>query len=270
MPSSTTSTNRFGREIVFEENTHKYYIDDPNKRIDFTSVTTFIGNYFPKFDAEKIAPFTAKKRGISVQEVLDEWEKTRNDACEFGTRVHACCEDTLLNRELRYAPSSPKEELVFPNAIKAANDIKEKYDIVGVEKLVFDEPLRLSGTIDCLVKSKENEFEYCIVDWKTNKKIDDKAKYGKHAFAPIAELPDCEMSHYGLQLTLYGHILKSGGYIPMNAKLKYLLVHITEGSATYIPVMNYEKYVQNLLNVRYNYIKDLQMEEYIKSQEGKQ
>ena len=247
MPSSSTATNNSGRQIIFEEDSHSYYIDDPNGRVKFTSVTTFIGNFFPKFDAEKIAPFTARKRGITVEEVLAEWEKHGQESRDFGTRVHACCEDTINARELRYTPTNEKEEKTYANAIKAANTVLEQFDIVGAEKLIFDEKLKLSGTIDLLAKSKIEPNTYYIIDWKTNKEIRSFSKYNEFAFKPIEELSDCEMSHYGLQLTLYGHILKSGGYIPQDAKVFYLLVHVTENGNKYIPINGYEKYVDKML-----------------------
>ena len=248
MPSSSTSVNKLGRKIVFEEDTHKYYIDDSSRgRIHFTSVTTFIGNFFPKFDADRIAPFVAKKRGITVQEVLDEWDRNRQESCDFGTRVHACCEDTINGRELRYIPTNEKEERTYANAVRAANTIIEQFDIIGAEQLIFDEKLKLSGTIDLLAKSKTAENTYCIIDWKTNKEIRSFSKYNEFAFKPIQDLPDCEKSHYGLQLTLYGHILKSGLYIPDDAKLLYLLVHVTPDGNNYIPIVGYEKYVDLML-----------------------
>jgi len=247
MPSSSTAKNSSGREIIFEENSHSYYIDDPNGRIKFTSVTTFIGNFFPKFEAEKIAPFVARKRGVTVQEILDEWEKNGQESRDFGTRVHACCEDTINGCELRYIPTNEKEELTYANAIKAANTIISKFDIVGAEKLIFDENLKLSGTIDLLAKSRAKKNTYVIIDWKTNKEIRAFSKYNKFAFKPIQELSDCEMSHYGLQLTLYGHILKSGLYIPQDANLQYLLVHVTAEKNNYIPIAGYEKYVDRML-----------------------
>ena len=236
MPSSTKSKNKFGREIIFEENTHSYYIDDPNGRIDFTSVTTFISKFFPKFDAEKIAPFTAKKLGLTTKEVLDKWEKNAKDARDFGTMVHACCEDTLLNRKFRFVQTTEKEKRTCENAVKAATIVKRAFDIVGIEKLVFDEQLKLSGTIDLLVKSKTSDLDYCIIDWKTNKEITTFSKYHEYAFPPISKLQDCDLSHYGLQLTTYGHILKSGGYVPM-AISGYLQLEIKKGTCTVLIAM---------------------------------
>lgn len=247
MPSSSVATNKSGRQIVFEEDSHSYYIDDPNGRIKFTSVTTFISKFFPKFDADKIAPFVARKRGISVQAVLDEWEQNGKESRDFGTRVHACCEDTVNAKELRYNPTNEKEIRTYANAVKAANTILDQFDVIGAEQLIFDEQLKLSGTIDLFAKSKIAPNTYYIIDWKTNKAINSFSKYNTFAFKPIAELQDCEMSHYGLQLTLYGHILKSGGYIPKDAKIYYLLVHVTEDGNKYIPIAGYEKYVDRIL-----------------------
>lgn len=247
MPSSTTTKNSLGREIIFEEKSHSYYIDDPNGRIDFTSVTTFINKFFPKFDAEKIAPFVAKKRGISAAEVLSEWNQKGLQACTFGTRVHECCEDIINGRELRNSPENEQEKIAFLNAVIAAKTIQKKFNIISAEKTIFDEKLKLSGTIDLLATPKQKDNVFYIIDWKTNKEIRSESKYKKFAFEPISDLPDCEMSHYGLQLTTYGHILKSGFYIPEDAIVRYLIVHITVNGNDYIPVSGYEKYVDAIL-----------------------
>ena len=42
-------------------------------------------------------------------------------------------------------------------------------------------------------------------------------------------------------------ILKSGLYIPDDAKLLYLLVHVTPDGNNYIPIVGYEKYVNLML-----------------------
>jgi len=45
--------------------------------------------------------------------------------------------------------------------------IKDRLDIIGVEKIVFDEQLQLAGTIDFLGKSKK-DGTYIIIDHKSN------------------------------------------------------------------------------------------------------
>ena len=72
-------------KIRFYPKSHKYKI----KRKTLTSVTTFIGKFFEKFDAKKIARKLAKfpvnkKKKQGVRYFLKTWK----EAAEHGTRVH--------------------------------------------------------------------------------------------------------------------------------------------------------------------------------------
>ena len=58
--------------IIFDAEKHSYTrISDGQL---FKSVTTFIGEFKPKTDFEKIAERIALRRGVVKQEVLNEWE----------------------------------------------------------------------------------------------------------------------------------------------------------------------------------------------------
>ena len=48
MPQCSKQKNNNGIEIVFEEDTHKYYSIINNKTIDYISGTTFVSKFFPK------------------------------------------------------------------------------------------------------------------------------------------------------------------------------------------------------------------------------
>ena len=250
MPSSNSAKNSKGIEIFFEEKAHKYYSLIRGKEVVYTSVTTYVGKFFKPFAAEAVARQIAEKRGTTPEALLKEWKENSEAACRYGTRVHECCEDTLKGRELRCKPENDKEELAFANAVKIANQVKEHYEVIGIEKLIFDENLKLAGTIDLLLKSKKLPNTYIICDWKTNKEINDQSKYKEHALYPIESLDDCETTHYGLQLGLYGHILKSGGYIPEDATVKTMIVHITPLKNNIITLNGYEPYVDRILNYK--------------------
>ena len=251
MPSSTSATNSKGTQIFFEENTHKYFTkNDPKKEIVYTSVTSYVSTFFKPFDAEAVANKIAKSRNTTPEALLKEWADISKEACVYGTRVHECCEDTLRGRSLRCVPQNEKEQKVFINAMDIARKLKQRFDIVGIEKLIFDEELRLAGTIDLLLKSKTAKDTYIICDWKTNKEINTESKYGEHALYPIESLDDCETSHYGLQLGLYSHILKSGGYIPNNSIVKKAIVHITQTGSDIITLDGYDQYVDLILKFK--------------------
>lgn len=246
MPSTTEAINPHNIKIKFFEDTHLYKSNINGQEINYISVSTLASKYFPKFESEKIAGFTAKKRGISIQEVLDEWSKSGKDACIYGTRVHETCEDTILNRPLRNSPCNDKEKKVFSFAINIANKLKNELDIIGVEYLVFNEKLRIAGTIDLLAKSKTDNIYY-IIDWKTNKSIDVENKYGNKGLYPVQNLDDTNYIHYALQLGLYEYILKSTGYIDKNAIVKKILIHLNEVKPQKYELPNLEPYVKNII-----------------------
>jgi ATP-dependent exoDNAse (exonuclease V) beta subunit len=246
MPSTSEAINPHNVKIEFYEDTHTYKSIVDGKEIDYISVSTLAGKYFPKFESEKIAGFTAKKRGISTQEVLDEWSKAGKDACIYGTRIHETCEDTILNRPLRNTANTDKEKIVFPFAINIANKFKKELDIIGVEYLVFNEKLKIAGTIDLLAKSKTDNTYY-IIDWKTNKSIDVENKYGNKGLYPIQDLDDTNYVHYALQLGLYEYILKSTGYINTDAVVKKVLIHLNETKPQKYELPDMSDHVKNII-----------------------
>ena len=111
--------------------------------------------------------------------------------------MHECCEDIELGRELRNKAENEIEQMRFNNAIKMAKAFRQKLDIIGVEKLVFDDRLQIAGTIDLLGKSRKNG-NYLVLDWKSNASIEQDNKYNKFGLDPIRHIPDTAFYHYSL------------------------------------------------------------------------
>lgn len=246
MPSTMSATNPHNVKIDFYEDSHKYTSIIDGKEVRYTSVSTLAGKYFPKFESEKVAGFTAKKEGVSIQEILNRWKLAGEEACLYGTRVHQICEDTILGVSHRNTPSNEKEEIVFEKAKQIASKFKNELDILGVEKLVFNEKLKIAGTIDLFARSKK-DGSYLIIDWKTNKTIDTENQYGKKGLYPIECLDDTNYIHYALQLSLYEYILKHTGYINTDANVKRILVHLNEVKCKYYDLPSMEEHVKNII-----------------------
>lgn len=227
MPSCSRAKNPKGQEIEFFEDSHVYKSTVDGQELVYTSATEFIHSFFKPFDADRIAPFVARKRGLTVEAVKKEWEQNRDQACVFGTRTHEVCEDVVLGREIRNTPGDSREALTFDSAKKIAGKLREQVEILGVEKIVFSPRLRIAGTIDLLARSRKTG-RILILDWKTNNKIDSSNKYGEFGLDPIKNVPDCNYWHYALQLSLYESLLKTEGYIGMNEKVKRFIIHLTQ------------------------------------------
>ena len=67
----------FTNNISLDRDTHIYKLET-NPTLDFISVTTFIGQFFEKFEAEKIArklvATSPKYMDMTVLEVLNMWK----------------------------------------------------------------------------------------------------------------------------------------------------------------------------------------------------
>ena len=246
MPGSIEFTNKRGLKILFEEDTHKYSSVIDGKEIVYTSVTSVIHKYAKPFDADKIAPFSAKKAGVSVEEIKRQWAEAGKRACIFGTRTHEICEDIILGREPRNSAKDLREEFVFKHAINMAKALKTKVDIISPERPVFDVKLKIAGTIDLLAKSKKDN-SYIIIDWKTNATIDSENKYGDKMLFPLEDLADCNFNHYALQLNTYEYLLKYSGEVPFDTPFKRYLIHLTETGGKFIELPEMQSRVKDII-----------------------
>lgn len=247
MPGSCTEKHPRGYVIDFYEDTHKYISIIDGKEITYTSGTQFVHQFFPPFDpGDTIAKRCAEREGVSVAEIKAKWAASGKEATTLGTRVHECCEDIMLNRELRNSPTTEKEKTMFMHAIDIAERLKDRLNVIGVEKIVFSPELRIAGTIDLLARSKKTG-DYVILDHKTNKSIDIDNTWNKFALDPINRVPDTNYGHYGCQLNLYQYILKREGYVPKDAKFKMFLNHITESGAKMIEIFDMQHEIKDMM-----------------------
>ena len=149
MPGSCTAKHPRGYEIEFHEDTHKYISVINGEEISYTSGTQFIHQFFPPFDPDgSIAKRCAERDGISVAEVRAKWAAAGKEATTIGTRVHECCEDTILKRPLRNSPTTEKEKTLFNYVVDIGERLLQRLDILGVEKIVFSPSLIVTSIID--------------------------------------------------------------------------------------------------------------------------
>ena len=247
MPSCSKAKNPRGVEIIFTEEDHKYKSIINGQEVLYTSGTQFLGKYFPPFDPDgSIAARCAAKEGVSPEEIKAKWSAKGAESCRLGTRLHETIEDTILKRDFRNTPESETEKMRFANGIKVAQALLQKTDILGVEKIVFSDRLRISGTIDLLAQSRK-DGSYLIIDHKTNASIEKEPKYKKFCLAPISHLLDTSFNHYALQLNLYQYLLKYEGYVPKDAKFKLFLNHVLPESTQFIQLPDLQLEIRDLV-----------------------
>lgn len=215
-----------GLTVHFDEGGHVYKVYDKEQNLKHKpiSVTTLIHKYQRPFDLEGMSKKTAMKEGVSQDEIKARWAKINKTACRYGTKMHTVAERIFNGEFVDDSTFTPEEQVVFHQINQVVSRMKEKpYDYES-EKIVFDPTMNVAGTIDLLGRNK-NTGDYILMDWKTNKRIRKDNEWGDTFLSPVDDLPDCEFSLYGLQLSMYEKILKDGGFIDKNANVKKYICH---------------------------------------------
>jgi len=213
--------------VVFKSDGHIYETLDENlekDKIKWTSVTSFVGMFKPKFDAEAQSKKSSKNKrskwyGMTPKEILAAWDGESQRAIGLGNWYHDEREKRLLEFKTieRDGTEVPIiKPIVDQNGIKIAPEQKLSEGVYP-EHFVYLKSAGLCGQADLvsIVNGKIN-----ILDYKTNKEIKKKGFTNwegitSKMYNPVSHLDDCNLKHYNLQLSLYAYIIKKH-----NPKLK--------------------------------------------------
>jgi len=218
------------QSLKFNEENHTYTLNGTT----LTSVTEFIDEFFPGFDAPAVAEQKAYTYGKyadkSKSEILQMWSEKGQE----GTRIHKQLEDWLKGkRDTSELDGKAAQGVRYWKTVEGKLLIEQ----VCPELKVYSEELGLAGTIDVAIQHVNEhgkmDDQISLVDWKTNKAIYttpyEEGETGTHHHTE--RIPDCNYHHYSLQLSLYAYILDK----EYNKNIyKLTLCHIQEN--------NYETY----------------------------
>lgn len=199
----------FGK-YTFIENGHYYLCN--NKRVGI-STTGLISQYEQEFDSDTISQMVANKKGISQQEVLEEWQIENLHSTIKGSMIHEFAQSLWEGKEYKFDYSNvPKEidldrlksdiEKLMPQAINFYNDYKDMYELIGCEIYLGDEDYDECGATDQMMLNKYTGG-ITIIDYKTNKKIEYESYKHKKMLIPLHKFDDCNYVHYSFQLGDY-------------------------------------------------------------------
>lgn len=168
-----------------------------------------------RFDSSILALYDIEEGTFSntQQDILDEWDKANKDSCERGTAIHAELENQYYKK--------PKDISLKKYGLGGKFECKKGYTELDMQQGVYPEYLisyesedgllKVAGQIDLLIKDGNDIY---IIDYKTNKKIDQKSGFDtmtkKNAtmLYPLSNLMDCNYMHYTMQLSTYAYMLK--------------------------------------------------------------
>jgi hypothetical protein len=191
-----------GLKFSAEEHVYTY-----NHRF-LSSASSVIKNFTEPFEADKIAGYVAKSRGITKEQVLQEWEDKKNAACDKGNRVHDYGENHgnyLAGRGTLVPPSDLYEEAV----LKFWDSVPDHIYPFHMELQMFSKDLGIAGTADIILYNEKTD-KFIIADYKTN--IDLFKNYkGKKMIAPFNNMLDMPYSKYVIQLSIYQHLFEQAG-----------------------------------------------------------
>ena len=187
-------------DLSFKEKEHKYFVGTtPIKQ----SVSALIGEFYEHFDAKTVAPFSARKLGLTTEEVLKQWADINQESRDRGHRVHNFGELYQFDRTLK--PSCPQEEAI----VKFWKDVPEHIIPVAAELRMYHFKHLFAGTADIILFDTKTQT-YIIADYKTNKDLHKNFK-GKTMLEPFSALLDCPLNHYVVQLSFYQILLQQIG-----------------------------------------------------------
>jgi ATP-dependent exoDNAse (exonuclease V) beta subunit len=207
-PNYLSTLNSHPRDdlITFDEGPHIYTIkDDPSQ---YTSVTTWNHSHFEHFDANKIIDNmmhsknwkTNKYYGMTKEEIIATWDKSRDEASGAGTKMHYDIEC--------YYNQCPNENtsLEYSYFLKFAKDYKHLKPY-RTEWMIWHEDIKVAGSVDMVFEQADGTL--LIYDWKRSKEITKTTGFNKFAITEsINHLPDTNFWHYSLQLNVYKRILE--------------------------------------------------------------
>jgi hypothetical protein len=187
-------------DLSFKEKEHKYFVKgEPIK----TSVSGLISKFYEHFDAQAVAPFSAKKAGVTTEEILKQWADINQESRDRGHRVHNFGELYQFDRSLK--PSCPQEKAI----VAFWESVPEHIIPVAAELRMYHFKYLFAGTADIILFNTKTQ-SYIIADYKTNKDLLKNYK-GKTMLAPFENLLDCPLNHYVAQLSFYQILLEQIG-----------------------------------------------------------
>jgi len=179
--------------VVFDTRNYTYFKGDKQ----LIPLTSFLSVFKNPFDSDKQAGKTAKKEGISKEEVLRRWKEKASQ----GTVTHSYFERYFESRELEYIESN-KRLLVAQRFIKDYI-ITNRLIVIDFEFIVYNE--YVAYQIDLLCKDIHDN--YYIIDFKTNDNISENG-FGKTLNGIFCRIPDSNYYHHSLTASLAKKMIK--------------------------------------------------------------
>lgn len=236
--------------IEFDEPTHTYTIDGNS---NYKSVTTWIHDFFPHFDADKIITKMRNGRnwnednkyyGMTDDEIKEMWQQNGSEAATLGTAMHLNIEYYYNGQDYTEGFTETKEYQLFQEYL----DDHPQYKPLRTEWTVYSKVYRLAGSIDMTYIDPNDPSKVVLADWKRSKEIKMSNKWEK-GYGPLSEMDNCNYCHYTLQLNIYRMILEKY-YDKQVTEMFLVILHPNQDTYKKIMVPRITKPILEMLKVR--------------------
>ena len=197
--------------LTFDEESHKYFVKGV---LIGKSVSVLIKDFCLPFNRDFLSLQVAKKRGISQEEVLAEWDEAAQIAIKKGKEAHLFGELYPFNRELR--PQSEYEIAIM----KFWSDLPPYIKPLATELQMYHKEKFYAGTADIILYNEKTN-KLIIGDYKTNKDLFKNFK-GQRLTGRFSNFLDNPFNKYQLQLSYYQILLEQTGVEVSGRKLIWL------------------------------------------------
>lgn len=220
------------KDVEFKDFDHTYC----KNKVKLTSVTKILGFYKNPFDPNgHIIRACAKRDGVSVEQIREQWNKTKEEGLVRGKNFHRQAEHFIKTGQIL--------EEDYKDIIQQFAEFKFKGKLFSEIGLHSDK-YSIAGTCDLIELFDDNSF--ITFDFKSNKRFTIKSKYNKFLLHPLEHLPECDLTTYSLQLWIYNLMLEEHGYkIKKGSTILYINPEIRKIDK--YPILNLKKEAKSLL-----------------------
>jgi hypothetical protein len=201
-------------KVYYDTEEQRYFLLDEGKRRWLTSVSSLIRAHSFSMSQEmriKAAEKHAKKRKVSVEDILQEWDTQYNSAIDYGNAIHEA--ESGSATILAYTKQPGVVEYEYKR-------IRELPDGEYRELRIFCDKYFVSARIDfCKIYTDITGKRYVhIHDYKTGWIRDYRQSETTGAIyrmkAPLQKIPDSEVGKAQVQLSIYGYLFALEGIEP--------------------------------------------------------
>lgn len=181
--------------LIFDELSHSYRLDG----IPLPGASELVSSIKPPFDAAGNAARMAARDGTDPEALLRQWDEKRDKACVLGHLVHSLIEETIKGANVTGGPPQ------FRHWLRWWEGAEKHLEPVAIEHRMGSHRYAVAGTCDLIARSRKTG-ELHLLDWKSNERFETGNQWRRTLLAPFDDLPDCELSAYSIQLSIYQNL----------------------------------------------------------------